>query len=359
MILHNIEDLGELLVSEIDEKLRAGASKAWNWHPDLPIALSPLFAWPPRPLATMKWFAVKWFATKWLPITELTIYALMAWATWVWLVPSLEQMKTLGWSWVLQLWARNLILMFIFAQGLHLWLYGWKKQGDDFKYDRRGMAKNARIFLWNDQYWDNVTYVVLSGVTIWTFYDAIVWMGYANGWAPMITVQSNPIWFFSLFPLLLLIQSFHFYWLHRALHIPWLYKHVHSVHHRNVSVAPWSGFSMHPIEHIGYMSVLLIFLVVPAHPIHFLFLGYYHMLGTATTHAGFENLVLGDKAHLRIGSFFHTLHHKYFECNYGNAEVPWDNWFGSFHDGSPEATEQVREAKKRMHANIPRVKKNK
>ena len=116
-----------------------------------------------------------------------------------------------------------------------------------------GLAKNARIFLWNDQYWDNVTYALLSGVTIWTFYDAIVWMGYANGWAPMITVQSNPIWFFALFLLFPLIQSFHFYWLHRALHVPWLYKRVHSVHHRSVSVAPWSGFSMHPIEHIGYM----------------------------------------------------------------------------------------------------------
>ena len=41
-------------------------------------------------------------------------------------------------------------------KALHLWLYGWKRQGDDFKYDRRGPAKNARIFLWNDQYWDNI-----------------------------------------------------------------------------------------------------------------------------------------------------------------------------------------------------------
>ena len=54
---------------------------------------------------------------------------------------------------------------------LHLWLYGWKKQDEDYKFDRRGPAKNARIFLWNDQYWDNVTYALLSGVTVWTFYD--------------------------------------------------------------------------------------------------------------------------------------------------------------------------------------------
>ena len=30
----------------------------------------------------------------------------------------------------------------------------------------------------------------------------------------------------------------------------------------------------------------------------FMFLGYWLVLATATSHAGFENLVLGDKAHL-------------------------------------------------------------
>ena len=47
----------------------------------------------------------------------------------------------------LQLWTRNLILMIIFAQGLHLWLYWWERQADNFKYDRRELTKNARIFL--------------------------------------------------------------------------------------------------------------------------------------------------------------------------------------------------------------------
>ncbi|MDU8928722.1 hypothetical protein RXV86_15125 [Alisedimentitalea sp. MJ-SS2] len=59
------------------------------------------------------------------------------------------------------------------------------------------------------------------------------------------------------------------------------------------------------IEHVCYMSLLLIFLVVPAHPIHFLFIGYSLALASATSHSGFENLVLGGKAHLKIGSFHH------------------------------------------------------
>ena len=191
---------------------------------------------------------------------------------------------------------------------------------------------------------------LLSGVTIWTFYDVIVWIGYANGWAPMITMQSNPIWFFTLFLFLPLIQSFHFYWIHRGLHIPFFYKRVHSVHHRSVSVAPWSGFSMHPIEHFFYMSsaVDLPGCASASHPFYFhgIFAG--HSLQLRRTLA-LRIWCLGIRAHLKIGSFHHQLHHRYFECNYGGPEMPWDNWFGSFHDGSPEATQRVRETKKRMH----------
>lgn len=187
------------------DQLKAGSNKEWNWHPDLPVAVSPLFSWPPKPIATLRWFAANW-----LPVTEFTIYALMAWATWVWLQPGLEEMRTLEWGWILQVWARNIILMTLFAQGLHVWLYGWRGQGRNFKYDRRGIARNNRKFLFNDQYWDNVTYTLLSGVTIWTMYDIIVWTAYANGWAPMITLSGNPVWFILLFPLMPVIQSFHF-----------------------------------------------------------------------------------------------------------------------------------------------------
>lgn len=36
------------------------------------------------------------------------------------------------------------------------------------------------------------------------------------------------------------------------------------------------------------------------------------------------------------------LHHRYFDCNYGDDAMPWDNWFGSFHDGTSEATARMR-----------------
>ncbi len=46
---------------------------------------------------------------------------------------------------------------------------------------------------------------------------------------------------------------------------------------------------------------------------------------------------------LTVGSFFHHIHHRYFNCNYGNPEIPLDLWFGSYHDGSEVATRKLRE----------------
>ena len=49
-----------------------------------------------------------------------------------------------------------------------------------------------------------------------------------------------------------------------------------------------------------------------------------------------------DKKIVDVGRFHHQLHHKFFECNYGNAEMPWDRWFGTFNDGSDGAMRDIR-----------------
>lgn len=30
------------------------------------------------------------------------------------------------------------------------------------------------------------------------------------------------------------------------------------------------------------------------------------------------------------GNYYHTLHHRHFDCNYGTSHVPLDYWFGTF-----------------------------
>ncbi len=54
--------------------------------------------------------------------------------------------------------------------------------------------------------------------------------------------------------------------------------------------------------------------------------------------------MLVDGVAVKTGDFFHYLHHKYFECNYGADGVfPMDKWFGTFHDGTKDSQARMDE----------------
>jgi lathosterol oxidase len=210
--------------------------------------------------------------------------------------------------------------------------------------------KNGKQFTLGGQIRDNMFWTLGSGVGFWTAYEVLMFWCLSNGYVPMLTWAAHPVWFVAIFFLLPAWESFYFYWIHRILHIPFLYKHIHALHHRNINVGPWSGLSMHPIEHIMYLGTVLIHFVVGAHPLHILFHLQYYTLTAATTHTGFEGMLVKDENRLKLGAFHHQMHHRYFECNYGSLEMPWDKLFGSFHDGTEEADARIKERRKKMQA---------
>ena len=144
-----------------------------------------------------------------------------------------------------------------------------------------------------------------------------------------------------------LYRSVHFYFAHRFIHIRALYKYVHSLHHRNTDIEPFSGLCMHPIEHLYYYSCVgvgsqaiprpawffpgsflrdcwcfqpsLVFKMSPFHTMwHLIHL----LISPAASHSGWENCMQADQ--------FHYLHHRKFECNYGTSGEPLDRWFGTY-----------------------------
>ena len=123
---------------------------------------------------------------------------------------------------------------------------------------------------------------------------------------------------------------------------------AHALHHRNVSTGPWTGISMHPLEHVLYFSSVAVHFVIASHPLHMIFHLYVEALNPACSHSGYECVEIGGKRRFVLGDFFHQLHHRYFHCNYGTGEMPWDKWFGSFHDGTPEATSRMHERRQRF-----------
>lgn len=316
----------------MDEKT-FGTESRGNWAPHKPITYGPLLAWPWNAKAVVKWlFGFPGFLFPWT-----VVYSALAIVVWLWLTPSLEIMKSLSLDWVLFILVRNLVLAFVVYGGWHLWLYSWKRQGTRFKYNKQFPSEQSRSFRFGSQTRDNMFHTLASGVPIWTAYEVLLLWAYANGYAPLISFESHPIWFVAIFLIVPFIHEIGFYCAHRLIHIPVLYRLAHYLHHRNVNPGPWSGLSMHPIEHLIYFSSTLMFFVIPAHPVHMINLASRLGVAPAQGHTGFDRLELGEDVSMDVSYYAHYLHHKYFEVNYADGMVPLDKWFGSFHDGSPEA----------------------
>ena len=139
------------------------------------------------------------------------------------------------------------------------------------------------------------------------------------------------------------VHAVHFYFAHRLLHVRFLYRTVHALHHHNVDVGPWSGLAMHPVEHILYFSTVVVQWLLALHPVNALYQIHLAAFYPAPGHCGFEKLKVGGGFAIEGGGYFHYLHHRYFECNYGGSLVPLDRFFGTFHDGTEEAQAAMRE----------------
>ena len=301
----------------------------WNWQPTLPIKLSPILDWPPNFLLFFKWLA-----SYWLHISSIIIEVLLAIFIFYLFHPSAEEMKNFSFSWISQLWIRNCILITLVAGSLHFWFYYLKGQSKKLKFEKKFIDEKVKKFTFNNQLFDNIFWTIISGVTIWTIFESFYFWAASNDIVPIMFWYDNPFWYGIFFILIPIWSSAHFYIIHRLLHFTFLYKTVHNLHHRNISPGPWSGISMHPIEHILYFSTVVIHFVVPSSPIHVLFHFYQQGLNPAFSHSGFDSIVIKDKKRFKAGDFFHQLHHRYFNCNYGTIEMPWDRFFGTFNDGT-------------------------
>ena len=311
---------------------RTRMERAQGYDPE-PMDVPPLFQSPPRPVAMSVWFVSKFLwpqALLWIGIAAIVYH---------WFTPPLSRFASLGVDDVGLLWLRNAVLMLVVIGGQHWWLHIRRAQGTEFKYERRWLATNRRSFTFNNQTRDNMFWTLVSGGGIAALYEAIMFRLYATDSIP----QLDALWAIGLMTLAVFwIEAVHFYVNHRLLHVDPIYQWAHALHHRNVNTGPWTGISMHPLEHLLYLSLPFVFLVIPGSPFIATFCLVYLTISPSPSHSGFDRFKIGDGASLHGGDYFHNLHHRYFEVNYGMLLLPLDKWFGTFHDGSAEAHEQMK-----------------
>ena len=141
-------------------------------------------------------------------------------------------------------------------------------------------------------------------------------------------------WLYTSVVLSLVIHDTYFYWMHRLLHHPALFKRIHLVHHQSVAPTPWASYSFNFAEAV--LEGLVIFPIVFLIPMHriavllFIFIGFainvYGHLGYEILPKWFRQTLLFE---ILATSTYHNLHHAKFKGNYGLYFRIWDRWMGT------------------------------
>ncbi len=297
------------------------------WRPPYPCSFSPLWQRPLNLKAIVK-YIFGWGGYLW---PRNALYVGLAVFTWYFLQPGFSITDTFAAGWVGLMLLRNIALMWIIFGAYHLVLYTFKVQGTERKYNPKWLDKGSKKFLFNNQLLDNMFMSTVSGGLIWTGYEILYIWAASKGFTPLLTWAESPVWFVLFFLVIPIYRESHFYFIHRLIHWKPLLRRVHYVHHKNPNPGPWSGLSMHPVEHLLYFSVIFIHFIIPSHPIHMFFNMQLTALTPAGGHDGFEGPFA--RGFFPVGDYFHYLHHRYVSCNFGTSTVPWDRWLGRFYNG--------------------------
>jgi sterol desaturase/sphingolipid hydroxylase (fatty acid hydroxylase superfamily) len=334
----------------MDDLVFGTRNKRGDWRPNGALQVGPLLDFPWSPMRVLKWlpgYFLPWNV----------VFMGVGAAFWFFLTPARETLQTLSWDWALLLFLRNSALILVLYGALELRLYVKRSQGNRFKFNGRFPSDQpSDVFMFKRQNIDNVIRTFGTGLPIWTAYEVLLLWAWANGWGPWTTFEENPVWLVAFALAIPLIHELHFFCIHRLIHVPVLYKWVHSVHHNSVNPSPWSSLSMHPVEHLLYWSDALIHLLLPSHPLLLL----YHLQVTGTGavigHIGFDKVEASAARTVDTHAYAHYLHHKYFEVNYSDGMLPIDKWVGTWHDGTPQgdAIMQARFEQKKARMNARR-----
>ncbi|MFD1787595.1 sterol desaturase family protein [Sphingomonas floccifaciens] len=164
----------------------------------------------------------------------------------------------------------------------------------------------------------------------------VAWGWQHRGWTRIYDDwHAYPLWWLPVSVLVyLVIQDTWFYWTHRWMHRPAVFKRVHAVHHASRPPTAWAAMAFHPFEAVTLAVVIpLLVLLIPIHVAMLgLVLGVMTVMGV-TNHMGWEmfpRFLWGG----RVGAWLitashHQRHHDAYRCNYGLYFRFWDRLCGT------------------------------
>lgn len=143
-------------------------------------------------------------------------------------------------------------------------------------------------------------------------------------------MHEYPLWWMPISVLVALaIHDTYFYWMHRAIHHPALFKRIHYSHHESINPSPFAAYTFSFIEGVlqGMISPILIF-SIPMHPLSMLYFVLIGLVINVYGHLGYEIAPKWLRNSFLFGwintSVYHNLHHQDFKGNYSLYFRFWD-----------------------------------
>jgi sterol desaturase/sphingolipid hydroxylase (fatty acid hydroxylase superfamily) len=213
-------------------------------------------------------------------------------------------------------------LRYLAVSGGFAWLTGRRSPG---LYDGRALQIRREIG-WSLA--SAAIYGVPAGVLAWGWQE--------RGWTRVYSdVSDYPLWWLPLSVLAyLLLHDTWFYWTHRWMHRPRLFKVAHAVHHASRPPTAWAAMSFHPVEALtGAVVIPVLVLTVPIHYGALLAVLSVMTVMGVTNHMGWEMfpdaMVKGKAGRWLITASHHERHHREYRCNYGLYFRFWDRLCGT------------------------------
>ena len=149
--------------------------------------------------------------------------------------------------------------------------------------------------------------VMLSGLWVLDQFGltAIYWNVADQGW----NWDGGWLWFVASIGVMALVHDSYYYWAHRFMHHPKVFRRVHKLHHEFHNPTPYASYAFHPWEAIVEVAwVLPVALLLPIHPGAFACYIVVLTLLNVISHLGFETYPAWV-ARWFITSTHHNLHH--------------------------------------------------
>lgn len=214
---------------------------------------------------------------------------------------------------------------FLIAGLFHLFFYKWAPQRWQQRKINHRAYKDGQFR--KEVKWSMITAALFAVAGAGT---AVLWQ---KGFTKLYNnVDAYPLWWLPVSLLLaMLLHETYYYWLHRWMHHPKVFKIVHKVHHDSNITSPWTAFSFHPLE--GLLQALFLPLLLMVLPMHLYVLIIQLTLMTFSSVINHLDIEVYPKNFHRhplgrwlIGATHHSLHHKQFRYNYGLYFTFWDKW---------------------------------